>query len=335
MREMAKKHKATPKLDVSKHVTKRRLARWEQERRKRRIYTTIGVLIIATVVLIVVLAFATNTTPEEEWVTMVGDTRFYGPDYADALYLCQLGFFTTSGNESEDTLVILETTEIIRQGAAEARIPVTDNEITEQIRFMFETENKSLTEFEFQEAYQQLLSSTGLSNEEFRDVVTTGILQVKMELYLREQIPNSTEHVYIEALLLNSSEDAPAIAERLNSGENFSSLAEDYQYQSLGWLPRGVINPEIEEVAFSLDSGEVSDLIYITDPNSELDIYYILKVSGKEERVMDESINQMLKENAFPGWLAMQRENKVERNPNFDLDALYEWALEQIAERRS
>jgi hypothetical protein len=330
---MSKKHKATPKLDVGKHITRRRLARWEQERRRRRIYSTLGILVIALVVLIVVLAYTTTTEPVGIWVTTVGDTDFYGDDYADALHLCQLGFYATTGNDSEDTLMILETSEIMRQGAVEAGIGTTGDEIQDQIRFMFETENQSLSDKEFEEAYQQLLSDAVISDAEFREVVRVGILQAKLEQYVLAQIPNSTEHVHVEALLLDSEEEALGVKERINSGENFSDIAEDDEYSDIGWLPRGVMNPEVDEVAFSLEVGEISDPIYVNDPTTQFEAYYILLVSGKQEMVIAEDIKAQLETSAFPTWIEGQRETKVERNPDLDLDELYEWALEQIAER--
>jgi hypothetical protein len=332
---MAKKQKAAPKLDVSKHVTRRRLARWEKERRRRRIYTAAGLLVIVLVVVIVAAAYAGNTTEEELWVTSVGDVDFHGGDYADALYVCQLGLYNTSSNESEAPILLLETSELLRQGAEEFGIPVTETELNQVLRSMLQTDNQSLTDEEFQQAYQQMLNNLGVSDERFRELIEVELLQLKLDQYLRAQIPNSSMHVYLEAITTNNESNAMEAGARIHAGENFSYVGQNYSYSNVGWLPRGIMDPNIEEVAFSLNVGAVSDPIHFINPDSQIDYYWIIKVDAKEKRPMEYNVSEQLKSTAYPGWLAMQNEEKVERNPDLDLNALYEWALEYIIEQRS
>ena len=331
---MAKKHKSAPKLDVSKHVTRRRLARWEKERRRRRIYTAAGILVIALVVIIVAVAYAGNTTEGERWVTSVGKVDFTGNDYADALYLYQVGLYNVSASHNESPLLLLETRELVRQGAVEFGIGATDTELDQLLRSMFQTGNQSLTEEEFQQAYQEYLGRTGLTDGEFRDYMEFQLLQLKIDQYLKAQIPNSSMQVYLESILTNSEEDVLAAGARIHAGENFSEVGQDYSYSDLGWFPRGIMYADIEEVAFSLEVGEVSEPIHVNDPDAQLDYYYLIKLKAKEKRAIEDMYREQLESTAYPGWLAMQRDNKVERNPNLDLDELYQWALEQLAERR-
>jgi len=318
---MAKKHKSAPKLDVSKHVTSRRLARWEKERRRRRIYTAGGILVIALVVIIVAVAYAGNTTEGERWVTSVGKTEFNGNDYADALYLYQVGLYNVSASHNESPLLLLETRELVRQGAVEFGIGATDTELDQLLRSMFQTGNQSLTEEEFQQTYQDYLGKTGLTDGEFRDYMEFQLLQLKIDQYLKAQIPNSSMQVYLESILTNSEEDVLAAGARIHAGENFSEVGH-------------IMYADIEEVAFSLEVGEVSEPIHVNDPDAQLDYYYLIKVKAKEKRAIEDMYREQLESSAYPGWLAMQRDNKVERNPNLDLDELYQWALEQLAERR-
>jgi foldase protein PrsA len=330
---MAKKHKAAPKLDVSKHVTRRRLARWEKERRRRRIYTAAGILVIVLVVVIVAVAYAGNTTEGEMWVTSVGDVDFHGSDYANALYLCELGLYNATANQTENPILLLETSELVRQGAEEFGIPVTDTEVTQVLRSMFQTENQSLTDEDFQQAYQEMLSNLGVDDNRFRELIEVELLQLKLDQYLRAQIPNSSMHVYLEAISMTSEEEALAAGARIFAGENFSYVGQNYTYNELGWFPRGIIYPDIEEVAFSLEVGGVSDPIHITNPDAQTDYYYLIKVDAKEKRVIEDNLSEQLKSTAYPGWFAMQQDEKVKRNPNLDLDQLYEWAMEQLIEQ--
>lgn len=330
---MAKKHKAAPKLDVSKHVTRRRLARWEQERRRRRIYTAAGILVIVLVVVMVTVAYAGNTTEGEMWVTSVGDVDFYGSDYADALYVCQLGLYNATASQSENPILLLESSQLVLQGAEEFGIPVTDAEVNQILRSMLQTGNQSLTDEEFQQAYQEMLSGFGLPDQKFRELIQVELAQLKLDQYLRAQIPNSSMHVYLEQILTTSEEDILAAGARIHAGENFSEVGQDYTHNDLGWFPRGILYPDIEEVAFSLEVGGVSDPIHNTDPDTQVDYYYIIRVSAKEKRDIEDSFREQLESTAYPGWFAMQQDEKVKRNPNLDLDQLYEWAMEQLIEQ--
>jgi hypothetical protein len=142
-------------------------------------------------------------------------------------------------------------------------------------------------------------------------------------------------HVYLQAITTDNESEALEAGARIHAGENFSYVGENYSYSEVGWLPRGIMNVDIEGVAFSLEAGGVSDPIHISNPDAQMDYYYIIKVAAKEVRPIEDHFREQLESTAYPGWLAMQRENKVERNPDLDLNALYEWALEYIIEQRT
>jgi len=332
---MAKKHKAAPRLDVSKHMTRRRLARWEKERRRRRIYTAACILVIVLVVVMVAVAYAGNTTEGEWWVTSVGDVDFHGSDYVDALHVCQLGLYNSTASQSENPTLLLESSELVRQGAKEFGISVADAEVTQVLRSMFQTGNQSLTDDELQQAYQEMLSNLGLPDKTFRELLEVELLQFKLDQYLRAQIPNSSMHVYLEVITTTSQEDALAAGSRIHAGENFSDVGQDYTHDDLGWFPRGVLYTDIEEVAFSLEVGGTSDPIHFTNPEAQVHYYWIIRVSAKEKRAIEDNRREQLESTAYPGWFEMQRAQKVKRNPNLDLDELYRWAMEQLIEQRS
>lgn len=317
---MARKGKAPP----TREVTRRRLARWQRERRRRRITIAIGLLVIALVIGIIVYGiYVTVIAPPMRWLSTVNGTPIIAAQYVKALNLCQLGFYFSTGDLREDPLLMLEQYELMRQGGGglEEPIDVTDDEITEQIRHMFELEDEPLTDEKFQELYHQALSDWHLSNEEFRWFVEFGLLQEKLEEYL---VPESAEQAYVQAILVANETAAQVVVDRLD-GEDFASLAEEYGDGDLGWLPRGIMSEEFDEVAFNTSIGEVSQ------PFSTAEGYYIIKVLEKEERALDEDVRERLEANAFNRWLEEQREEEVERNPDLDLNAIYQWALGQIS----
>ena len=78
---------------------------------------------------------------------------------------------------------------------------------------------------------------------------------------------------------------AEQILYKVKAGENFAELAEQYSDDAptkkrggvLGFFPRGSKSSEIEEVAFNLKKGEVSDIV-LTDKG-----YHIIKMIDKKE----------------------------------------------------
>ena len=327
---MANKRRAPPKREV----TRRRLARWQRERRRRRITIFLGALIIAIILAIIGYGYyTTRIAPEREWLTTVGGQHFYGSDYVAALRLCELGLYPSSGDLREDPLFALEDDELVRQGAAAFGISVSADEIDQQIRDLVETMDEPQSEEEFQQLYQQLLAGLQLSDEEFRGFMGGELLRPKLDDHLREQVPEVALQVHVHGILVATEEEAEAVIQRLE-GEDFATVAQDMSIDpvskenggNLGWIPEGLKGEEFDDFAFDLEPGILSD------PFSTPQGYWVIQVLGKEEdREIEEDVREQLRARAFGDWLAAEREEKVERNPNVDLEKIYQWAMEQIS----
>jgi hypothetical protein len=328
---MAKKEKATPRREI----TKRRLARWQQEKRRRRIIITAGTLVIALVLAIIGYGFyATSIAPGKEWVTTVGGRDFHTDDYVRTLRLYPPS--EDSLNPPLETLEALEDIEILWQGAAYFNFIITDNDVTQGIRGMIEEEKgEPLTDDEFEDIYQQLLSSIELSEEEYREVVKTGLIQDKLSDYFLDQAPESAEQVHVEAILGVTEEVAAEVMGNLSEGEDFASTAARLGGGDLGWLPRGIMGEEFDNVAFDPDLE-----IDTVKPFDIDEAWYIIRVLEQEEdRAIDEVMRNQLAAIAFSSWLEDEREIKVERSWKYNpsnseyaenLQDLYEWALDEI-----
>jgi len=316
---MAEKTKAPP----PREVTKRRLARWQRERRRRRIIVTIGAVVIAVVIGIIIFGiYTTVIAPPRQLLSTVNGTSITAADYREALRL-----YPYLGSP-EAPLSMLENNELVRQGAVALNIEVTQDEINQEIQDSLSTEGETLTAEEFQRRYQELLNNLQLSDSEFREIVETELLVGKLDQYLRDQVPEVGEvvlQVHVQAILVTTEEEAAEVIERLDDGEDFASLAEEYGGGDPGWMPKGIMSLDFDRVAFALEPGTVSE------PFSLDGGYYIIKVIEKGDKALDEATREQLEANAFPRWLEVQREEKVERNPDLDIEAIYEWALEQIS----
>jgi foldase protein PrsA len=326
---MAKKGKAPPK----QIVTKRRLARWQQERRRRRLVILLGALVIAAVVGIVAFGAYQHwvALPREVLSTVRGSiatVKFTRTDYQDMLR-------AYPQSSSETPLLILEQHELMRQGAEEVGIVVTDDDVTEEIKSMLFSEDEEVDEEEFQRRYEEAIANSGLSEEKFRAFLGEYYaLSDRLGEYFREQVPEEMLQLHIQGILVASAEVAQTVFERLEGGEDFTSLAaEDFNLDSvskenggdIGWIPAGIKGEEFDAVAFNLELDEVST------PFTTGQGYWLIKVTEREEnRALDEETREQLQSKAFGNWLADEREEKVERKSNLDLDEVYEWAMKRI-----
>jgi len=91
------------------------------------------------------------------------------------------------------------------------------------------------------------------------------------------------EQVHLYNILLETEEEAQNILEQLKAGEDFSEIAIEKssgpsaaQGGDLGYVAKGTIIPEIEEVVFALESEELSEVVK-TDFG-----FHILKISDKK-----------------------------------------------------
>lgn len=199
----------------------------------------------------------------------------------------------------------------------------------------------------YQEYLQQLQDQAlGFSEAEFRQVFEVQILREKLTDVLCADVPTTEEAVRARHILIavetptpepvgegtptptpdpeaveRAEEAARQLAEeikaRLEAGEDFAELAKEFsddpasaeQGGDLGWFGRGTMVPEFEEVAFSLEPGQISDPV--RTPFG----YHIIQVLEKDpNRPRDEVAIEADKQRCFEDWLAQRRtEVEIER----------------------
>lgn len=171
-----------------------------------------------------------------------------------------------------------------------------------------------MTEAEFQTAYARqrdyLQQQFGFTEQEFRALFETQLLRDKLQAVLAERVPTTEEQVHARHILVETEDEAKKVVERLNAGEDFAALAQELSKDDsnkdnggdLGWFGRGVMVPEFETAAFSLEIGKFSDPVK-TDFG-----YHILEVLEKDpNHPIDEATLEQRKSTALQDWLATQR----------------------------
>ena len=191
--------------------------------------------------------------------------------------------------------------------------------------------NGTLPDVDVDQLYQQWLDRVRLSDNEYRQIVETGMLGEKLIEYFKEQeVPEEAEHVHLHFIPLDTEETAFEVSARLKNGEDFAALAEEFSVAEeigeakgdLGWVPRGVY-PELDEVAFGLGVGNISEPIP-TDQG-----YCIVKVSEPaENRPVEDAYQEIIANLEFEKWLQAEREASIIKE-YLDQDKI-NWAVDHM-----
>ena len=123
----------------------------------------------------------------------------------------------------------------------------------------------------------------------------------------------------------DAGEDVDEFISEIWQGKQSEEKIED-----LGWLPRGVLVSDFDEVAFSLPIGDVSGpQVYQSDPRSDEIFYYLFMVSEKADaREVDENSLQILKAGALDDWLSEEiKLHEIEWDFNSEIYAWISWQL--------
>ncbi|MDD4873592.1 MAG: peptidylprolyl isomerase, partial [Dehalococcoidales bacterium] len=216
---------------VKRVVTKRQISRIKKQEKRQQIIKIIGSIVIAAVLVIVGLGvnkwYVDDIKPLKQTVVEVNGTRFDMQYYIDMLtyvsgeYYQFASYFTTYALEN------IEYYELIKRGAEELGITVTEKEITAEIE-----------ENDF------------ANTQAARDMTRASLLIPKLEEYFGSQIAVSAEHSHVLAMFLESKAQVEDVKARIAAGETFGDIAAELSLNTttkedkgdLGWLPIGVID---------------------------------------------------------------------------------------------
>lgn len=174
-----------------------------------------------------------------------------------------LGFEVTDpAGYQQQVLDLLIEQELIRQEAARQGISVSDEAVDAEISAMIQESG--------QDYFNAWLASNYYTLDEFREVIRLDLLTSQLVAPIAQSVPSTAEQVHARHILVNSQAQAEEILNRLLAGEDFAALAAQYSVDvttranggDLGWFPRGgLLVPEVEEVAFSLQPGQTSGVV--------------------------------------------------------------------------
>lgn len=156
------------------------------------------------------------------------------------------------------------------------------------------------------EALSAWQTAHGYSEQAFRSALRRAAEGAWMRDKIITSVPGTAEQVHVQQILLYNQETAQNFLLQLNGGADFDELAlraDPLTRGDLGWVPRGyLLNQQIEEIAFGLETGQYSDVV-ATDVG-----FHILKVLARNPaRPLSPDAYLALQELALRNWVEDQR----------------------------
>jgi len=192
-----------------------------------------------------------------------------------------------------------------------------------------------ITDAGFQEWYAHRLKASELSDSDYRELIKTNLLAIRLLEYVAADISTTAEQIHLHTIVTGTSDEAVYARSRIIGGEGFATVARqislDNQTKSkggeLGWIPRGVT--PYDNVIFQLAAGQVSDPVVIDPSSPSTSQYAVFMVSERDpSRVIDANPLEVLRSRAFYNLILQQipQHVKYSYTPKDN-----EWVIVQLA----
>lgn len=247
--------------------TKRQEAKWQRQKRIRRMIIAAAVIFLVSIVSYVSYEYyADEIKGLNEKVITVNDVSFNMRYYVNML--------DAQTKEVEPASIYLysnavaryiEDVELVRQGAKDLNITVSQEEVEETIKEQNFPKGKV-----------------------YQDIVETGLLTEKLLEYFDSQLPDEMLQSNTQVMFVESEQVANNVIDQAEKGENFTELVREFSYDNrtkeydgnLGWLPLELMSPTMAET-FNLTTGEISHPICDNSTNKSVG-HWLIKVSEKD-----------------------------------------------------
>jgi len=194
---------------------------------------------------------------------------------------------------------------IIDQAAAQLGIHIDDAQVDAEVE-RIRNENP--------EGFDDWLKSNGFTEETFRLQTRSDLLGAAVRDQVTKDVGGKVEQVHVRQILVDTQEQARAVLDQLRAGTSFESLARRLSKDEasrdnggdLGFVPKGVLAESVEQVAFALQPGQISDPV-----QSPFGWHIIQVLEHDPAREVSPEILTTLRQDAFMRWLDGER-NKAQ-----------------------
>ena len=199
---------------------------------------------------------------------------------------------------------------IIAQQGEYQGIKITDDDLNTQLAQMIQDAGSV-------EKLNDYLTKNQMTLSDLCQQMRANILSENMFKNVTALLPTVRDQVHLRQILVSTPALAQTLRDRARKGEDFAALAKQYSMDEtskanggdLGWVPKGVLDPRIDAVAFDLPVNQVSDVITTSFG------YHVVQVTEKEKaRALPPEILQDVRQQGFLLWLKAVRESvKIEQ----------------------
>lgn len=161
------------------------------------------------------------------------------------------------------------------------------------------------------------LEANQWTEAEFREDLAAEMVITAMRDQVTADVPYAVEQVHARYLQVDDPALADTIRQQIQAGNDFGFMAQQYSLDQataptggdLGFFARGSLRvPEVETAAFTLQPGEVSQVIAVTASDG-IPTYYLVQVIERDpQRPLDPNLRYDLLKQTFESWLQTQWE---------------------------
>jgi len=152
------------------------------------------------------------------------------------------------------------------------------------------------------------IAEHGYTEAAFRQALSRSLEAAWMRDKIIRTVPPTADQVHVQQILLYEAETAQVVLTRLKDGADFNEMAAKYNRSpspggDLGWFPRGyLLEPQIEQAAFSLPVGQYSDVI-----QTEVGFHILRVLERDPQHPLSPDAYLAMQELALRDWLKSQR----------------------------
>lgn len=219
--------------------------------------------------------------------------------------------------EEEATALVLDMLielALIEQAAAENGITISEELVAaemDELRRLAEESGGA-------GGYEAWLQSNGWTEAELEAALVQQLLTEQVMALVTADVPEAVPQAHARYLQVADAALAQSLWEQLQAGADFAALARQYSLDratgedggDLGYFPAGLLLvPEIEQAAFSLQPGEISEVITVTNEDGTQSFYLVQLIELDPARPLSADTRAILLQERFESWLAEQWAN--------------------------
>jgi parvulin-like peptidyl-prolyl isomerase len=249
----------------------------------------------------------------EPLAARVNGIAVYLRDYQQQVTEWEIAFITQNNDLNEEekqamlaqgrrqVLDVMIEQALIEQAAAREGINVSDQEVETVI-------TRDIEENGGQAKFDAWLEANNWTYDEYRSRQRSMMIASTMFERVTGSVPKQAEQVHARHILVADESEARDLLAQLQAGADFGQLAQEHSLDpstkesggDLGFFPRDtLVVPEMEDVAFSLSVGQISDLL-----QSPMGYHIIQVMERVQDKPLTEESWQALKEATFRRWVS-------------------------------